>query len=181
MPYLSETKYRTSPIHTPPPHQIPHGLPTDGTQQKTMRTGKTRPLSLAAFPPHFHPHPSPLLFHPRPKPTDGNWCGRSMSSSPLLNAPNLCNAYDWEVIAIAAARPKAARNAELLHQRKCTRQRLTVPVLSVEDVSFQLIKNVSVLAPAIRQSSAELHHQEPFQHLSWPIRDWQSCLPGLQS
>ena len=71
----------------------------------------------------------------RPKPTDRNWCGRSMSSSPLLNAPNLCNAYDWEVIAIAAARPKAARNAELLHQRKCTRQRLTVPVLSVEDVS----------------------------------------------
>lgn len=54
--------------------------------------------------------------------------------------------YAMRMIAIAAARPKAARNAELLHQRKCTRQRLTVPVLSVENVRFQLIKNVSVLA-----------------------------------
>ncbi len=32
MPYLSETKYRTSPIHTPPPYQIPHALPTDRTR-----------------------------------------------------------------------------------------------------------------------------------------------------
>lgn len=54
------------------PHSISHDLPTDRTQPKTMRTRRTRPLTLASFPLHLHPHPSSPLLSPRPKSANRN-------------------------------------------------------------------------------------------------------------
>jgi len=81
--YIKRTTARLSrqlfspPNSSPPYHHIyinavvtapcPHDLPTDRTQPKTLRTRRTRPLTLASFPPHFHPHPSSHLLSPLPK------------------------------------------------------------------------------------------------------------------
>ena len=70
---------------------LPHGLPTDRTQPKTLRTRRTRPLTLTSFPPHFRLHPSSPILSPPPE-TSHREQGRlsaGMKASILPQPPSL--------------------------------------------------------------------------------------------
>lgn len=56
---MHHTTHWDTPRSPPPP--VSTDLPMDGPQQKLIRTRRTRPLTLASFPPHFRPRPSSPL------------------------------------------------------------------------------------------------------------------------